>query len=57
MNVEELKKGSDWNRTTLCNFINSITDGNLNFKGDYKISWKIEKLVRETKLKRKEDLK
>lgn len=43
MKTEKVKKGSDWNETILCNFINSITDDNNEFKGDYEITWEIKK--------------
>lgn len=43
MKTEKVKKGNDWNETSLCDFINSITDDNNEFKGDYEINWDIQK--------------
>ncbi len=43
MKEEIIKKGSDWASTKLNDFINSITNENYEFKGDYKITWDIVK--------------
>ena len=43
MRIEKVKKGSDWNETILCDLINSITDDDNEFKGDYVITWDIQK--------------
>lgn len=50
MEKEEIvKEGSDWNNTKLQEVINSITDDNFEFKGDYIISWKIIKKINPKK--------
>jgi len=48
MKTEKVKKGSDWNNTSLCDFINSITDDDNEFKGDYEITWDIQKHSQKT---------